>query len=93
MADVLARRAAAEGKEVIYTAGTDEHGGKIAEALCNAVDPQGDIGFGHKSFYVIILAVKGLICNSAAFGTALAPVIGEEGERIGSIREGYEKRG
>jgi methionyl-tRNA synthetase len=31
MADALARYARAEGKNVIYSTGTDEHGGKIAE--------------------------------------------------------------
>ena len=31
MADVLARAARADGKSVIYSTGTDEHGGKIAE--------------------------------------------------------------
>ncbi len=31
MADVLARRARLSGEEVIYSTGTDEHGGKIAE--------------------------------------------------------------
>src|SRR4030088_3547214 len=31
MADVLARRARAQGKPTIYCTGTDEHGGKIAE--------------------------------------------------------------
>ena len=31
MADVLARRARQTGDAVIYTIGTDEHGGKIAE--------------------------------------------------------------
>ncbi len=31
MADVLARTARAEGKPVIFSTGTDEHGGKIAE--------------------------------------------------------------
>ena len=31
MADVLARRARTRGDRVIYTVGTDEHGGKIAE--------------------------------------------------------------
>lgn len=31
MADVLARAARKQGKSVIYTTGTDEHGGKIAE--------------------------------------------------------------
>ena len=31
MADVLARRARLDGEEVIYSTGTDEHGGKIAE--------------------------------------------------------------
>lgn len=31
MADVLARAARKQGKPVIYTTGTDEHGGKIAE--------------------------------------------------------------
>lgn len=30
-ADVLARRARAEGKDVLFSTGTDEHGGKIAE--------------------------------------------------------------
>ncbi|HSW36777.1 MAG TPA: methionine--tRNA ligase [Candidatus Saccharimonadales bacterium] len=31
MADVLARRARQQGKQVIFSIGTDEHGGKIAE--------------------------------------------------------------
>lgn len=31
MADVLARNARAQGKKVIFSTGTDEHGGKIAE--------------------------------------------------------------
>src|SRR4051812_39122372 len=31
MADVLARRARATGDKVIFSTGTDEHGGKIAE--------------------------------------------------------------
>lgn len=31
MADVLARAARADGKEVVFSTGTDEHGGKIAE--------------------------------------------------------------
>ena len=32
MADVLARAARAQGKTVIYSTGTDEHGGKVAES-------------------------------------------------------------
>jgi methionyl-tRNA synthetase len=40
-ADVLARRAAAAGDEVIFSTGTDEHGGKIAEkAAEQGLDPQ-----------------------------------------------------
>jgi methionyl-tRNA synthetase len=36
MADVLARNARAQGKPVIFSTGTDEHGGKIAEKAAEA---------------------------------------------------------
>ena len=40
-ADVLARRARQRGDEVIFTTGTDEHGGKIAEKAAEAgLDPK-----------------------------------------------------
>lgn len=40
-ADVLARRARQQGKEVIFSTGTDEHGGKIAEkAAEQGLDPK-----------------------------------------------------
>lgn len=41
MADVLARSARAQGKSVIFSTGSDEHGGKIAEkALEQGLDPK-----------------------------------------------------
>ncbi|HVS58164.1 MAG TPA: methionine--tRNA ligase [Candidatus Saccharimonadales bacterium] len=41
MADVLARNARAQGKEVLFSTGTDEHGGKIAEkAVEKKVEPK-----------------------------------------------------
>lgn len=41
MADVLARKARKEGKAVIFSIGTDEHGGKVAEkALSKGVTPK-----------------------------------------------------
>ncbi len=40
-ADVLARRARQQGEEVIFSTGTDEHGGKIAEkAAEQGIDPK-----------------------------------------------------
>jgi methionyl-tRNA synthetase len=41
MADVLARAARAEGKPVVFSTGTDEHGGKIAEqAIQHKLKPE-----------------------------------------------------
>lgn len=41
MADVLARAARAQGKPVIFSTGTDEHGGKVAEkAAENKLEPK-----------------------------------------------------
>lgn len=51
MADVLARAARKQGKPVIYSTGTDEHGGKIAEkAKENKLEPQAQADQMSKKF-------------------------------------------